>query len=100
MSAPRALAVAVTAGMALTGCGALVPYPTYPHMAGPGEEATAVRVAICYDTLVSSFDEVQVAAQQECPSNTTATYFDTDWYLQYCPVLLPARATFFCAAEK
>ena len=59
--------------MTVTGCSALAPYPTYPHMAGPGEEATAQRVAICYDTLVSTFDEVQVAAQQECPSSTTAT---------------------------
>jgi hypothetical protein len=57
-------------------------------------------VAICYDTLVSTLDEVQVAAQQECPSDTTATPFDTDWHLQYCPLLLPARATFFCAAKK
>jgi hypothetical protein len=68
----------------LTGCAALAPYPTYPRMAGPGEEATAQRVA----------------AQQECPPDTTATYFDTDWRLQYCPLLLPARATFVCAARK
>jgi hypothetical protein len=84
----------------LAGCSALAPYPTYPRMAGPGEEATALRVAICYDTLVSTLDEVQVAAQQECPSDTTATPFGTDWYLQYCPLLLPARATFVCAAKK
>jgi hypothetical protein len=57
-------------------------------------------VAICYSTLVSTLDEVQVAAQQECPSDTTATPFDTDWHLQYCPLLLPARATFVCAAKK
>ena len=92
--------VVVVAVIALTGCSALAPYPTYPRMAGPGEEATALRVAICYDTLVSTLDEVQVAAQQECPSDTTATPFDTDWYLQYCPLLLPARATFICAAKK
>jgi len=100
MKIVRALVVAVAAGMALTGCSALEPYPTYPRMAGPGEEATAQRVAICYDTLVSTLDQVQVAAQQECPSNTTATYFDTDWYLQFCPLLLPARATFACTPNK
>jgi len=99
MRIAHALVVVVTVS-ALAGCSALAPYPTYPRMAGPGEEATTLRVAICYDTLVSTLDEVQVAAQQECPSDTTATPFDTDWYLQYCPLLLPARATFVCAAKK
>ena len=99
MRIPRALVASVAASV-LAGCSALAPYPTYPRMAGPGEEATALRVAICYNTLVSTVDEVQVAAQLECPSDTTATPFDTDWYLQYCPLLLPARATFFCAAKK
>ena len=99
MRSARALVVSVTA-IVLAGCSALAPYPTYPRMAGPGEEATALRVAICYDTLVSTLDEVQVAAQQECPSDTMATPFDTDWHLQYCPLLLPARATFFCAPKK
>ena len=93
------LVVSVTVSV-LAGCSGLTPYPTYPRMAGLGEEATAPRVAICYNTLVSTLDEVQVAAQQECPANTTATAFDTDWHLQYCPLLLPARATFFCAAKK
>ena len=96
----HAPAIPVVIVAALTGCSALAPYPTYPRVAGPGEEATALRVAICYDTLVSTLDQVQVAAQQECPSNTTATHFDTDWHLQFCPLLLPARATFFCAPNK
>ena len=95
----RALVVLVAVSV-LAGCSALAPYPTYPRMAGPGEEATALRVAICYNTLVSTVDEVQVAAQQECPSDTTATPFDTDWHLQYCPLMLPARATFVCATKK
>src|SRR5436305_14423023 len=96
MRIARAL-VASALVSALAGCSGLAPYPTYPHMAGPGEEATALRVAICYDGFASSPDEVQSAAQQECPSDTMATYFDTDWRLQFCPLLLPARATFVCA---
>ena len=99
MRIARTLVVSVTVSV-LAGCSGLAPYPTYPRMAGLGEEATALRVAICYNTLVSTLDEVQVAAQQECPSDTTATPFDTDWHLQYCPLLLPARATFICAAKK
>ena len=99
MRTGRALVVSATVSV-LAGCSGLAPYPTYPRIAGLGEEATAPRVAICYDTFVSTLDEVQVAAQQECPSDTTATPFDTDWHLQYCPLLLPARATFVCAAKK
>ena len=41
--------------------------------------------------------QVQAEAQQECSANTIAEPVDTDWYLQACPLLLPARATFVCA---
>jgi len=84
----------------LAGCSALEPYATYPRPARAGEDAALTRVAICYDTFVSSLDQVQAAAQQECAADTIATYSSTDWYLQYCPLLLPARATFFCAQKK
>ena len=57
-------------------------------------------MAICYDTVVSSLDQVQAAAQQECAANTQATPVRTDWYMQYCPLLLPARATFVCTQNK
>ena len=84
----------------LTGCSALDPYPVYPRLARSGEVDAGPRVAICYDTLVSSLDEVERAAQQECTEDTVATYSSTDWYLQYCPLLLPARATFVCVPKK
>jgi len=84
----------------LAGCSALEPYATYPRAARPGEDTALTRVAICYDTFVSTLDEVEAAAQQECPSNTTARYSTTDWYLQYCPLLLPARATYLCTPKK
>jgi hypothetical protein len=90
----------VAALVALSGCSALDPYPTYPPEARPGETDGGPRVAICYDTLVSSLDQVQAAAQQECAPNTQATPVRTDWYMQYCPLLLPARATFVCTPSK
>ena len=99
MRIARAVVVSAVVSV-LAGCSGLAPYPTYPRVAVAGEEATALRVAICYNTLVSTLDEVQIAAQQECPSDTMAAPFDTDWHLQYCPLLLPARATFVCAAKK
>ena len=100
MRIPRAPLVRIAAAIALTGCSALEPYPTYPPGARPGEADGGPRVAICYDTLVSSLDQVQVAAQQECAPNTLATPVRTDWYLQYCPLLLPARATYTCSPNK
>jgi len=90
----------VAAAVALIGCSALDPFPTSPAAALPGEPDTGPRVAICYDTLVSTLDRVQSAAQQECAPDTQATPVRTDWYLQYCPLLLPARATFVCSANK
>jgi len=94
------MARAVAALALLAGCSALEPYPVYPRAAGTGEVDAGPRVAICYDTLVSSLDEVERAAQEECAPETAAIYSSTDWYLQYCPLLLPARATFVCAPKK
>ena len=84
----------------LAGCTALDPYATFPRAARPGEDAALTRVAICYNTFVSSLDQVEAAAQQECAADTVATYSSTDWYLLYCPLLLPARATYMCAPKK
>ena len=96
--ATGALLLAAAAGLA--GCSALDPYPTFPQQPPAGAKDAGPRVAICYDGLVSSKGEVQKAAQGECAPNTTAARVDTDWKLDYCPVLLPARATFVCAPKK
>jgi hypothetical protein len=100
MKIPRTLAASLAAGIALAGCSALQPYPTSPANALPGEVDAGPRIAICYDALVSSLDEVRAAAQQECAPDTEASSVGTDWYMTYCPVLLPARATFVCAPKK
>jgi hypothetical protein len=94
------IAWAIVLLASLAGCSALEPYATYPRAARPGEDAALTRVAICYDTFVSSLDQVQAAAQQECAADTVATYSSTDWYLQNCPLLLPARATYMCTPKK
>ncbi|MBV9828097.1 MAG: hypothetical protein JO001_20885 [Alphaproteobacteria bacterium] len=92
----------------LGSCSALDPYPTTPRApATPpaGIPAAALkaspplpRVGICYNTLTTTLAEVQAQAQQECGPKTQPEPASTDWYLQYCPVLLPARATFVCKA--
>ncbi len=84
---------------ALAACGGLDPYATAPRAAQPGQPAGA-RVAICYNTLTTSLAEVAAEAQRECTAHTRAEPVDTDWYLQQCPLLLPARATFVCKAKS
>ena len=100
MTIARAPLARFAVAIALTGCSALDRYPSYLANARPGEVDPGPRVAICYDTLVSTLDQVQAAAQQECAPNTLATPVRTDWYLQYCPLLLPARATYTCSPNK
>jgi hypothetical protein len=97
------IALALLAGVLLGSCGELDPYPTTPRVAQslpPGSPQVktppASRVGICYNTLTTTLDEVRKQAQGECPANTVAEQTDTDWYLQYCPLLLPARATYAC----
>jgi hypothetical protein len=95
-----AAALLLTLAAALAGCGALEPYPAPPRAAQPGAPPgtpTGPRVAICYNTFTTTLSQVQAEAQQECSPNTVAEPADTDWYLQTCPLLLPARATFVCA---
>lgn len=93
-----ALLVLVSSGLA--GCSALTPYSTYPQQPVTGKKDAGPRVAICYDALASSRATVEKAAQDECGPGTLANRIDTDWKLDYCPLLLPARATFVCQPKK
>ncbi|MGE0258820.1 MAG: hypothetical protein AB7H71_16060 [Alphaproteobacteria bacterium] len=100
MTARAGASLALLVAMALAGCGrAFGPYSTYPALATPGQPA-GTRVAICYSALTTTRDAAQAEAQKECPAGTTAEPVDTDYFLQYCPLLLPARATFACAPAK
>jgi hypothetical protein len=101
----RAAAFMLALTLTIAGCGALDPYPTQPRVAPPATPTDAVpagppRVAICYNTLTTTLAEVQSQAQQECAAGTRAEPADTDWYLQNCPLLLPARATFVCLPKS
>jgi hypothetical protein len=96
---PALLPIVCAAGIA--GCGMTAPFPTAPlPREAKGPPDAGERVAICYNTLRSTLDEVQAAGQAECPAGTTATRIAIDWYLQNCPLLLPARATFVCTPPK
>lgn len=101
------LAGVLFCGGVLGSCNALDAYPTspralaeVPYGAPPHPFASMSRVGICYNTLTTSLAEVREQAQRECPVNTVAEPSDTDWYMQNCPLLLPARGTFICRATK
>ena len=100
MIARVAVMFVVAASAGLAGCSALEPYPTEPLGPTAGVKDGGPRVAICYDMAASSRETVQKAAQDECAPNTVAARVDTDWKLDYCPLLLPARATFVCKPKK
>jgi hypothetical protein len=97
MKFPRAFLLTAAA---VTGCSQLQPYATYPRAARAGEVDAGPRVAVCRDPLIGSLDDAQRVAQDECAADTTATYSSTDFYLQNCPLLLPARATYVCVPRK
>ncbi len=82
--------------VALVGC---APFATNPEEARKGEPK-GTRVAICYNGLKSGRAEVKKAAQQQCAANMVAMRVATDYYLDFCPIFLPERATFACVAKK
>jgi hypothetical protein len=92
---PTTAALTLLAAAALAGCGALDPFATVPAVAGAGEPQGS-RVAICYNAWKTETSAVQAEAQRECPAGTAAQAVGTGWHLQYCPVLLPVRASFVC----
>ena len=96
----QALPVLAAAALALAGCTALDPFDTAPRPATAAQHDAGPRVAICSNRLVSSSADVRGAAQGQCPAHTVATLVATDWHLDFCPLLLPARSTFVCSPVK
>ena len=95
----RARRLVFAAAAALAGCSMVAPYPTSPAETEKGQPR-GTRVALCYDRFASSPAEVQKSAQEQCPPGSRASLLDTDYHLDYCPLLLPAHATFVCLRQK
>ena len=95
----RSFVLLLVAAGVLVSCSALDPYPVPARAPQPGQPA-GPRIAVCYNTLTTTLAEAQTQAQRECPADTAAQPVDSDWYMQYCPLLLPARASFVCTAKK
>lgn len=93
-------APALAALLALAGCAAVAPYRTVPPAPAPGAATPAPRLAFCYDGFAGGRAAVQARATRECPAPARVRYLGTDFRLNHCPLLAPARATFLCAPRK
>ena len=91
-----ALALAAT----LAGCSGFTPFATSPPALAIGEVAPGKRVAVCYNGLKTPPEKLQEMAQAECLGEGNAQPLDTDYRLDNCPVMTPARATFLCKPGK
>ncbi len=99
MTALRLLVV-LAAG-SVCGCSALTPFPSYPASAAPGVVDPRQRVAICFNTLKTTPEQVQQNAQAECLGDTVAERVgNIDYGLDVCPLAVPGRATFVCSPKK
>jgi len=96
-----AIALVLAAALPLAGCGAeFEPYLTGPLAAAEGVKEPGPRVAVCYNALWTSKARVAELAQQGCAADRIAKPIETDWHVQTCPLLVPARANFVCAPKK
>lgn len=82
----------------VSGCSALTPFSTGP-LADPKAKDPGPRVAICYNPLKTADEKVQQLGQAQCSGDTTAQLVSTDYHLDDCPMLTPARATFICKPQ-
>jgi hypothetical protein len=87
--------------LGLAGCGEwLPPFETVPLPAPAEDKSGAVRVGVCYNFLTTTAEEVRGIAAASCGSSATPNPVERDISLNYCPLLLPTRATFTCATPE
>ena len=104
----RTLAIVIGFGLslglgALGGCAVLDPYETVPVKPPLGSGDTRPRVGLCFDKFRSSPEKLLAAAAETCGKGMSAVPEDTNYGLDamdFCPVLLPGRATFICVPQK
>jgi hypothetical protein len=87
---------------AMAGCSGFTPFPVGPRGLELGEKSPGTRVAVCYNGLKTTPEEVQKLGLEQCQENgdTTAELLSTDYRLDNCPLMTPARATFLCKKAK
>ncbi len=84
---------------AVCGCSSLTPFPTGPLAADPKAKDPRQRVAICFNPYKTPDEKVRELGQAECLGGATAEWVITDYRMDDCPLLTPARATFACKGK-
>jgi len=80
-------------------CGSLVaPFEGVPREAEPGTIDAGPRVAVCYNAIFTTPQEVRQVAQEACGPSTSPQPVEQDMRLS-CPLLTPVRVSFVCTAE-
>jgi hypothetical protein len=87
--------------VALAQCqGTLPPYETVPPALSKAQQKQTgtqpTRVAVCYNAMTTTADEVRTLAARSCEAGTAPKPIARDLTLTNCPILQPARATFAC----
>ena len=83
--------------LCLTQCSGWLPaFETIPPGSAAADNATT-RVAVCYNALTASPEQLLGIATASCGPGTTPQPAGHDITLDYCPLLIPARATYTCA---
>jgi hypothetical protein len=87
---------------ATAGCSGFTPFPVAPRGLELGEKNPGTRVAICYNGLKNEPEQVQNLALEQCRSEggTAVERISTDYRMDDCPLVTPARATFVCKTVK
>lgn len=98
----RIIAIILTAAALLPLAGCATEFEAYgitPLPLDEGVKEAGPRVAVCYNAMVTPKARVAELAQQQCAPDRIAQPLVTDWHIQLCPLLLPARANFICAPK-
>src|SRR5579859_5317905 len=84
----------------LAGCGSMTePFEGVPSLEPPpGVSADGDRVAVCYNKLFTTPEQVRAVALQACGRDSEPQLISQDIKLD-CPVMTPVRAQFLCTPE-
>ena len=101
MRARRVRRAALVAGVALVAaCGSFTaPFEGVPSLYPPeGVSADSQRVAVCYNKLFTTPEQVRAVAVEACGADSDPQLIGQDVKLD-CPVMTPVRAQFICTPE-
>jgi hypothetical protein len=80
----------------LGGCGSFVaPFEGIPHAPPAGVTEAGPRVAVCYNAMFTTAQDVRRVAEEACGPDTIPQPAGQEMRLM-CPLMTPVRANFIC----